>query len=121
MVQGELLEGPLYDEHHQKCRFIDIEDKKLYTFSTSEGPKSLKVITTPETLGYVPGRTSRTTTKYTATDKCLSVIAAIKGRVDDLIVAARNGFATLNTITGELKYVKHVVDGLSDGPDRGHR
>lgn len=50
-IQGQLLEGPFYDEDHHECRFIDIVGKKLHTFDLRQGSKSLRTIETQDNIG----------------------------------------------------------------------
>ncbi|ORY68410.1 regucalcin like protein [Pseudomassariella vexata] len=95
VIQGRLLEGPLYDEARNECRFIDIIDHKLYTFNPSRGPESLKAVTTQETIG---------------------VTANIKGSTTEQIVGARHGLATLNAGTGEVNL--RCNDGAVDSRGR---
>ncbi|KAH8650575.1 hypothetical protein BGZ60DRAFT_421372 [Tricladium varicosporioides] len=83
-INGNLLEGPFYDEQTGQARFIDIADRNFYTFVPSKGPESLKVIKTQETIG---------------------VTANIRGSSNELIVGARSGVAKLNPVTGTVTYL----------------
>lgn len=48
----------------------------------------------------------------------LSVTANIRGTNKEQIVAARHGFAILNSTTGTIRYIKNVWDAAIDGPNK---
>ncbi|KAJ5090606.1 hypothetical protein N7532_009290 [Penicillium argentinense] len=83
-IAGTLLEGPFHDAANNEFRFVDIWEHKLYRLDLARGPESLRVIDTETSIG---------------------VTANIAEDQDQLIVAAKHGFARLNRSTGKLTYI----------------
>ncbi|OJJ45857.1 hypothetical protein ASPZODRAFT_26466 [Penicilliopsis zonata CBS 506.65] len=92
-LQGNLLEGPLYDPATKLLRFIDIYEDKLYLVNGTE----VKIVSTESTLG---------------------VTANIKGS-KEYLVGARHGVATM-TDEGKITYLKKYWDVYIDG-DKEYR
>ncbi|KAI9931029.1 hypothetical protein MW887_010684 [Aspergillus wentii] len=94
-IPGTLLEGPFHDEARNEFRFVDILDQKLYTLDLAQGPSSLKTLDIVNSIG---------------------VTANIAGdsHQDQIVVAAKHGFALANRDTGELSYIRAVWDDQND-------
>ncbi|KAJ5330081.1 hypothetical protein N7452_010471 [Penicillium brevicompactum] len=102
-IPGTLLEGPFYDAAKNELRFVDIWDQKLYRLDLAKGPESLKVIDTAASIGVTANITDPS-----------------GSHEDQLIVAAKYGFARLNQTTGELSYIQQPW-GEEDGPGKAER
>ncbi|KAJ5631431.1 uncharacterized protein N7484_011531 [Penicillium longicatenatum] len=97
-IAGTLLEGPYHDVAKNEFRFVDIWDHKLYRLDLAKGPESLKIIDTDAAIG-------------------VTANIANADEADQLIVAAKLGFARLNQTTGKLSYICEAW-GEDDGPGR---
>ncbi|KAA8648977.1 hypothetical protein EYZ11_012899 [Aspergillus tanneri] len=102
-VAGTLLEGPFYDDVKNEFRFVDIWEQKLYIMDLAKGPDSLKTLDTSASIGVTaniehPGDTHR----------------------DQIVVAAKYGFALANRNTGELSYLCKAWEGQNE-PEKAHR
>ncbi|KAF7597269.1 hypothetical protein BBP40_008111 [Aspergillus hancockii] len=102
-IAGTLLEGPFYDESRNEFRFVDIWEQKFFVVDLAKGPDSLKTLDTSASIG---------------------VTANIKdpgdAYSDQIVVAAKHGYALLNRNTGELSYVTKAWDDQKD-PERAHK
>ncbi|KAL4784807.1 hypothetical protein BJX76DRAFT_202556 [Aspergillus varians] len=87
-ISGSLLEGPFHDKSRNEFRFVDIWDQKLYSLDLAKGPQSLKTVATSESIGVTA-----------------NIANGSEGQKDQVIAAAKYGFALVNRNTGELSYV----------------
>ncbi|KAL1989210.1 hypothetical protein VTN96DRAFT_3757 [Rasamsonia emersonii] len=94
-IRGGLLEGPFYTPARNELRFVDIDKAKVYFVDLAKGPSSLRVVSTGVAVGVTA-----------------DVVDA--DAKDQVIVAAKHGFATLDSQTGELSYVRRIWDNPDD-------
>ena len=100
---------------------MDIWDHKLYRLDLAKGPGSLKVIDTEVSLGWVPNRSHGKKKEIIADGGkptwTFSVTANIAKTSNQLIVAAKYGFARLDQTTGTLSYIHdtHELWGKDEG------
>ncbi|RAH74150.1 SMP-30/gluconolactonase/LRE family protein [Aspergillus aculeatinus CBS 121060] len=99
-IAGTLLEGPFHDETRNEFRFVDIWEQKLYTLNLAEGPDSLRILDTSASIGVTA-----------------NIANAGDSHKDQIVAAAKHGFALINRDTGELSYIRRAWDD----PDRDHR
>ncbi|KAK1142886.1 rRNA-processing protein cgr1 [Aspergillus melleus] len=102
-IAGTLLEGPFFDEAKNEFRFVDIWEQKLYVLDLAKGPVSLKTLDTSASIG---------------------VTANIEN-VDDsnqeqIVVAAKEGFACVNRNTGDLSYISKAWE-IQNEPEKAAR
>ncbi|KAL1957296.1 hypothetical protein VTO42DRAFT_6202 [Malbranchea cinnamomea] len=102
-VQGQLFEGPYYDEARNHLRWVDILEEKLYILDLARGPESLKVLDTGVPLGV-------TANLATTPDPAK----------DEIVVGAKHGYATLDLQTGKTTYIRKVWTD-ADGPGKEQR
>ncbi|CCX30059.1 hypothetical protein FPQ18DRAFT_356864 [Pyronema domesticum] len=88
-----LGEGPFYDAKSNTLRFVDIIRKELHTVNLEQGPGSHAVLKLKDSVGVTAN------------------IAGAEHPDNVIMVAAKYGFAKLNTGTGELEYLKRVYEG----------
>lgn len=89
LVSGCLLaEGPLYDAAQEAILFVDIKRKQIHVAEISHS-KAHKLIQLEDAVG---------------------VMAQMESSDEQIIVAAKRGFATLTLADGELTYVKRVYE-----------
>ncbi|OJJ71176.1 hypothetical protein ASPBRDRAFT_126893 [Aspergillus brasiliensis CBS 101740] len=99
-VPGTLLEGPFLDKTKNEFRFVDIWEQKLYVLDLAKGPDSLKIMDTSVSIGVTAN------------------IANVEGsRENQIVVAAKHGFALVDRTTGALSYIQKVWDD----PAKEHR
>ncbi|KAJ6140591.1 hypothetical protein N7470_010387 [Penicillium chermesinum] len=99
-VRGTLLEGPYHDVANNEFRFVDIWEHKLYRVDLTRGPESLSVVDTGTAIGVTA-----------------NIGNASESNADQLVVAAKKGFARLDRITGNLSYIREAW-GEEDGPGK---
>ncbi|KAJ5225285.1 hypothetical protein N7468_006510 [Penicillium chermesinum] len=97
---GTLLEGPYHDVANNEFRFVDIWEHKLYRVDLTRGPESLSVVDTGTAIGVTA-----------------NIGNASESNADQLVVAAKKGFARLDRITGNLSYIREAW-GEEDGPGK---
>ncbi|RHZ62767.1 SMP-30/gluconolactonase/LRE family protein [Aspergillus thermomutatus] len=102
-IAGTLLEGPFHDEARNEFRFVDIWEQKLYVLDLAKGPESLKTIDTASPLGVTA-----------------NIANGGDDHKDQIVVAAKHGYALADRNTGELSYIHKVWDDQKD-PEKAHR
>ncbi|KAE8352626.1 hypothetical protein BDV28DRAFT_148866 [Aspergillus coremiiformis] len=102
-IAGTLLEGPFYDEPRNEFRFVDIWEQKFYVIDLAKGPDSLETFDTSASIGVTA-----------------NIKAAGDTYNDQIIVAAKQGYALLNRTTGQLSYITKAWDDQRD-PEKAHR
>ncbi|GES62427.1 calcium homeostasis protein Regucalcin [Aspergillus terreus] len=105
-IPGTLLEGPYYDAARNEFRFVDIWEQKLYVLDLAKGPDSLKTLDTSASIGVTA-----------------NIKDAGDAHKDQIVVAAKYGFALANRSTGELSYLCKAGDVFpeQDDPEKPHR
>ncbi|PYI04047.1 hypothetical protein BO78DRAFT_399248, partial [Aspergillus sclerotiicarbonarius CBS 121057] len=92
-VAGTLLEGPFHDKAKNEFRFVDIWEEKLYVLDLAQGPDSLKTLDTPAAIGVTA-----------------NIANAGDSHKDQIVVAAKHGFALVDRNTGALSYIRKAWD-----------